>query len=150
MILADFSCILLNFSSLCLLYMDVSYTFVTTFFLPQVINYERDIKKAKEGETEDLAYKKIAGFNEDLTGTVHKPEILQEDDVSDSGEGSSANEDEDKGQLINYLFFFHRLLWAIIKWIILLMTMQEQLHVHELLLQVKCPVIIASGVHISR
>lgn len=73
---------------------------MTIFVLSQVINYERDINKAKEGETEELAYKKIAGFNEDLTGTVHKPQILQEDEVSDSGEGSSDDEDENKGQLI--------------------------------------------------
>lgn len=66
----------------------------------QVINYERDINKAKEGETDQLAYKKIAGFNEDLTGTVHKPQILQEDEVSESGEGSSDGEDENKGQLM--------------------------------------------------
>lgn len=65
----------------------------------QVINYERDINKAKEGETEELVYKKIAGFNEDLTGTVHKPQILQEGEVSESGEGSSDEEGENKGQL---------------------------------------------------
>lgn len=76
------------------------YVFETIFLFSQVINYERDIKKAKEGETDDLAYKKIAGFNRDLSGTVHKPEILQEDHISDSGDGSSDDEDEDRGQLI--------------------------------------------------
>lgn len=60
----------------------------------QVINYERDITKAKKGETEDLTYKKIAGFNEDLSGTVDKPDILQ-GDVSES-EGSSDDEDDEK------------------------------------------------------
>lgn len=78
----------------------VAYTSYDNFFLfLQVINYERDINKAKEGETEELVYKKIAGFNEDLTGTVHKPQILQEDEVSESGEGSSGDEGENKGQL---------------------------------------------------
>ncbi|XP_026325074.1 serine/threonine-protein kinase RIO1 isoform X2 [Hyposmocoma kahamanoa] len=64
--------------------------------LTEVINYERDINKAKEGETEELVYKKIAGFNEDITGTVHKPQILLEHEVSDSGEGSSEDEVENK------------------------------------------------------
>lgn len=60
----------------------------------QVINYERDIKKAKEGDTADLIYKKIAGFNEDLT-TVDKPDILQEDNISEDGSESSFNSDQD-------------------------------------------------------
>ncbi|CAH2039806.1 unnamed protein product, partial [Iphiclides podalirius] len=69
--------------------------------LTEVINYERDISKAKKGDTEDLTYKKIAGFNEDLSGTVDKPEILQEDEInedddisdgSESGSGSSSIE----------------------------------------------------------
>ncbi|KAJ0178425.1 hypothetical protein K1T71_006248 [Dendrolimus kikuchii] len=65
--------------------------------LTEVINYERDINKAKKGDTEDLTYKKIAGFNEDLTGTVDKPDILQDDAVSESGSGSSSD-DEDEDQ----------------------------------------------------
>lgn len=67
----------------------------------QVINYERDITKAKKGESDDLAYKKIAGFNEDLSGTVDKPDILQEDEVSDSEENSD-DENEEKSM---YIFF---------------------------------------------
>ncbi|XP_047993715.1 serine/threonine-protein kinase RIO1 [Leguminivora glycinivorella] len=64
--------------------------------LTEVINYERDINKAKKGDTEDLAYKKIAGFNEDLS-TVNKPEILEECDFSGRGSasGSESSEDED-------------------------------------------------------
>ncbi|XP_028178033.1 serine/threonine-protein kinase RIO1 [Ostrinia furnacalis] len=65
--------------------------------LTEVINYERDISKAKKGDTEDLAYKKIAGFNEDLTGTVDKPDILQEDNISESGSESDSGEDDDEG-----------------------------------------------------
>ncbi|KAJ8716258.1 hypothetical protein PYW08_013543 [Mythimna loreyi] len=60
--------------------------------LTEVINYERDITKAKTGDTEDLAYKKIAGFNEDLTA-ADKPEILQEVDISASGSDSGSEED---------------------------------------------------------
>lgn len=62
-----------------------------------MINYERDITKAKKGDTDDLAYKKIAGFNEDLTA-ANKPEILQED-ASESGSESSSeggNDDDDR------------------------------------------------------
>ncbi|XP_072947731.1 serine/threonine-protein kinase RIO1 [Epargyreus clarus] len=67
--------------------------------LTEVINYERDITKAKKGETDDLAYKKIAGFNENLTGTADKPDILQEDNLSgSSSEGSSGDENDDDGQ----------------------------------------------------
>ncbi|CAG5025146.1 unnamed protein product [Parnassius apollo] len=73
--------------------------------LTEVINYERDISKAKKGDTEDLTYKKIAGFNEDLTGTVDKPDILKEDnidddenDASESGSDVSSNEEGDDGK----------------------------------------------------
>ncbi|XP_068618207.1 serine/threonine-protein kinase RIO1 [Battus philenor] len=77
--------------------------------LTEVINFERDINKAKTGDADDLTYKKIAGFNEDLTGTVDKPEILQEDKVnendeeSESGSDSSSNEggDEKQGKFKN-------------------------------------------------
>ncbi|XP_013190851.1 serine/threonine-protein kinase RIO1 [Amyelois transitella] len=62
--------------------------------LNEVINYERDIKKAKDGEADDLMYKKIVGFNEKL-GTVDTPEILQDNSVSDS-ESDSEEEEENK------------------------------------------------------
>lgn len=65
----------------------------------QVINYERDINKAKKGETADLAYKKIAGFNEDMTGTVDRPDILQEDDVSDSGSDNSSDDEDEENSM---------------------------------------------------
>lgn len=71
----------------------------------QVINYERDINKAKKGETEDLIYQKIAGFNEDFTGTVDKPQILQDEDVSCSGSGSSDDEDEDDGESMEIIIY---------------------------------------------
>ncbi|KAM3966124.1 RIO kinase 1 [Aphomia sociella] len=57
--------------------------------LTEVINYERDINQAKEGETDDLMYKKIAGFNEDLTVSANTPEILQ------NGSGAENNSDTD-------------------------------------------------------
>ncbi|CAH2981200.1 unnamed protein product [Chilo suppressalis] len=63
--------------------------------LTEVIDYERDINKAKKGETEDLIYKKIAGFNENLTGTINTPEILQNDEITDSESGSESNEDDE-------------------------------------------------------
>lgn len=65
--------------------------------LTEVINYERDITKAKKGDTEDLAYKKIAGFNEDLTA-AEKPDILQEDEISDSGSDSGSEGSDDDEQ----------------------------------------------------
>lgn len=63
--------------------------------LTQVINYERDINKAKKGETSDLTYMKIAGFNEDLSGTVDKPNILQECEISEPESESTSVEDDD-------------------------------------------------------
>ncbi|XP_026486787.2 serine/threonine-protein kinase RIO1 [Vanessa tameamea] len=62
--------------------------------LTEVINYERDITKAKKGETADLIYKKIAGFNEDFTGTVNKPDILEDDDLSGTGSEYSSDDDD--------------------------------------------------------
>ncbi|CAH1638820.1 unnamed protein product [Spodoptera littoralis] len=69
--------------------------------LPEVINYERGINNAKEGDTEDLASKKIAGFKEDLSA-VDKPDILQdeaailqEDDVNEDEESNSESESEE-------------------------------------------------------
>ncbi|XP_050680957.1 serine/threonine-protein kinase RIO1 [Leptidea sinapis] len=69
--------------------------------LTEVINYERDINKAKKGDTADLTYQKIAGFNEDFTGTAEKPEILQEDDLSKSGSDSSSDEDNQNTKFKN-------------------------------------------------
>ncbi|CAH1638819.1 unnamed protein product [Spodoptera littoralis] len=69
--------------------------------LTEVINYERDINNAKKGDTEDLAYKKIAGFKEDLSA-ADKPDILQdeaailqEDDVNEDEESNSESESEE-------------------------------------------------------
>lgn len=70
----------------------------TFLFKFQVINYERDIKKAKEGESDDLMYKKIAGFNENLTGTVDKPEILQDDDLTESGSESGSEDNDEENE----------------------------------------------------
>ncbi|GBP74158.1 hypothetical protein EVAR_53348_1 [Eumeta japonica] len=64
--------------------------------LAEVVDFERDINKAKKGETDDLTYKKITGFNSDLTGTINRPDILSDDDVqSESGSDISSAEDED-------------------------------------------------------
>ena len=63
--------------------------------LTEVINYERDINKAKTGDTDDLIYKKITGLKEDLSGTVDKPDILQNDDLSSGSEDSSDDEIND-------------------------------------------------------
>lgn len=75
----------------------------------QVINYERDISKGKKGDTEDLAYKKIAGFNENLTGTVDKPDILHNDEISASGSGSESDEEDDDDEGILFLYSLYPL-----------------------------------------
>jgi len=44
--------------------------------LDEVIDYERDSKKAKEGNDKDLFYANIIGLNKNLTGTKLTPDIL--------------------------------------------------------------------------
>ncbi|KAH9644148.1 hypothetical protein HF086_010363 [Spodoptera exigua] len=66
--------------------------------LTEVINYERDINKAKTGNAEELAYKKIAGFKEDLSA-ADKPEILQEDILQeDDINEDSGSESDSEGE----------------------------------------------------
>ncbi|KAL4713585.1 hypothetical protein ACJJTC_005070 [Scirpophaga incertulas] len=66
--------------------------------LTEVLNYERDINNAKQGETENLIYKKIAGFNEDLTGTVDKPDILNNNKNDSQSESESSSDDENDNE----------------------------------------------------
>ncbi|KAG7296364.1 hypothetical protein JYU34_021503 [Plutella xylostella] len=63
--------------------------------LTEVIDFERDIKKAREGDVEDLTYQKITGLKPDLTGTTNKPDILDYDDVSESGSGEDGSSSGD-------------------------------------------------------
>lgn len=75
----------------------------------QVIDFERDIKKAREGDVEDLTYQKITGLKPDLTGTTNKPDILDYDDVSESGsgeDGSSSGDMENSDRRKLFIFYF--------------------------------------------
>ncbi|KAF9811382.1 hypothetical protein SFRURICE_002751 [Spodoptera frugiperda] len=72
--------------------------------LTEVINYERDINKAKKGDADDLAYKKIAGFKEDLSA-ADKPDILpeettilQEEEINEEEDSDSESESEGEGE----------------------------------------------------
>lgn len=66
--------------------------------LTEVVNFERDINKAKKGDTDGLTYTKITGFNADLTGTVDTPEILKYENLnSDGSQSGSCSDDEDDG-----------------------------------------------------
>lgn len=69
-----------------------------------MINYERDINKAKKGDADDLAYKKIAGFKEDLSA-ADKPDILpeettilQEEEINEEEDSDSESESEGEGE----------------------------------------------------
>ncbi|XP_031340794.1 serine/threonine-protein kinase RIO1 [Photinus pyralis] len=66
--------------------------------LTEVIDFERDITQAKSGMANDLVYKTLVGLKGDLSGTVQKPEILDdvnEDEGSEEESSNSAGTEED-------------------------------------------------------
>lgn len=64
--------------------------------LTEVVDFERDINLAKSGAVNDLVYKTLVGLKSDLSGTVQKPEILEnKDDETDSSNSSSDEESSD-------------------------------------------------------
>lgn len=58
-----------------------------------MIDFERDINKAKSGDVNDLVYKTLVGLKADLSGTVSKPEILE-----DTDDESAEDEEEEEGE----------------------------------------------------
>ncbi|XP_018335842.1 serine/threonine-protein kinase RIO1 [Agrilus planipennis] len=67
--------------------------------LIEVVDYERDINKAKAGESVELVYKTLIGLKADLSGTVEKPQILDEmkneEEIEESNEESNGSESSD-------------------------------------------------------
>ncbi|CAH0560722.1 unnamed protein product [Brassicogethes aeneus] len=64
--------------------------------LTEVIDFERDINKAKSGQSDDLVYKTLVGLKADLSGTVQQPEILQNDDEKSDEDTDSSDEVSDE------------------------------------------------------
>ncbi|XP_063903589.1 serine/threonine-protein kinase RIO1 [Zophobas morio] len=65
--------------------------------LTEVVDFERDITQAKSGLTNDLVYKTLVGLKGDLSGTVQRPEILDETESEDSDD----SDDDKKSKFID-------------------------------------------------
>merc|ERR1719476_818326 len=71
--------------------------------LDDVIDFEKDARKAKQGDVEDVYYPSVTGLNKELTGVKKQPDILasdsvhtsQEMDENNSRHSDSENEDEE-------------------------------------------------------
>lgn len=63
--------------------------------LTEVVDFERDINLVKSGEVNDLVYKTLVGLKSDLSGTVQKPEILENKEEESGSESNTSDSDED-------------------------------------------------------
>lgn len=69
--------------------------------LDEVVNFERDILNAKEGDTEQVYYQTVVGQKPDLSGPQKEPLLLEnQNDETGSAEESAENSDQtdDSGQ----------------------------------------------------
>lgn len=64
--------------------------------LTEVIDFERDINQVKSGILNDLVYKTLVGLKPDLSGTVEKPEILENVNAESDGEEESGSENSEE------------------------------------------------------
>ena len=66
--------------------------------LDEVINFERDIEKAKTGDTHNIYYANFTGMNKDLTGAKDRQVRFEEQKVEDEkvDEGVESEEEEDE------------------------------------------------------
>lgn len=77
--------------------------------LTEVIDFERDITKAKSGNSEELVYQTLTGLKSDLSGTVQVPEILErEDSETDTADEECEEEEEEDGNVVDGKFVRHR------------------------------------------
>lgn len=51
--------------------------------LEQVVDFEKDAEKAKEGQAEEILYSTLTGLKPDLTGVLAHPELLKNGEVVD-------------------------------------------------------------------
>ena len=67
--------------------------------LDQVIDFEKDTEKAKEGQAEEILYCTLTGLKHDLTGVQAQPELLQNNkDVSNGENHGDVNGDSHVGK----------------------------------------------------
>merc|ERR1719318_2245664 len=73
--------------------------------LDDVIDFEKDARKAKQGDVEDVYYPGVTGLNKELTGVKNQPDILASDtvhtlhemDENNSRHSDSEDENEQDG-----------------------------------------------------
>merc|ERR1719494_1763739 len=67
--------------------------------LDDVIDFEKDARKAKQGDVEDVYYPSVTGLNKELTGVKKQPDILASDLVHETDESSARHSDtEDENE----------------------------------------------------
>ncbi|KAK3089613.1 hypothetical protein FSP39_005032 [Pinctada imbricata] len=64
--------------------------------LDDVTHFERDVKLAKQGDSEQVLYQTVTGMKADLSGAQQKPSLLMDAGV-DENEEDSADEDDSEG-----------------------------------------------------
>lgn len=76
--------------------------------LNEVLDFEKDMEKAKDGKTEDIMYQKVIGMKSDLSGTLLIPKLLEGDlemavesnlNINDDTNQNSADEDGGSSQI---------------------------------------------------
>lgn len=64
--------------------------------LNEVVDFEEDMKKAKEGKTEGIMYQKVIGLKSDLTGALLIPQLLEDELESEVKNNLSINDKTEK------------------------------------------------------
>ncbi|KAJ7337230.1 Serine/threonine-protein kinase RIO1 [Desmophyllum pertusum] len=59
--------------------------------LEEVVDFEKDAEKAKEGQAEDILYSTLTGLKPDLTGVLAHPELLKNRHAGDGETQSESN-----------------------------------------------------------
>lgn len=66
--------------------------------LDEIIDYERDFKKAQKGDSEQLLYQTVTGLNSDLTGAQQMPKLLQNVEGNNEMEIPEENENTSESE----------------------------------------------------
>ncbi|CAH1111522.1 unnamed protein product [Psylliodes chrysocephalus] len=64
--------------------------------LTEVVDFERDISQAKAGIADNLVYKTLVGLKSDLSGTIQKPEILDNSPQKSNSNNSEESDNEEE------------------------------------------------------
>ena len=70
--------------------------------LDQVVHFEKDAERAKEGQAEEILYSKLTGLKPDLTGVLAHPELLKNSDAGDEkNQSKNQNQECDNEEVDN-------------------------------------------------